>query len=301
MYLRPPKKLHLELTDKCNAKCPMCVRTDPNGLGETDAVVRTELTYEDILRIPYQFERVNYCGNYGDPLLAKDLIKILKHFEGADQLVHTNGSLRNEDFWKELATIRNVRVIFGIDGSNNVSHSKYRVNTSFEKILKNAKIFNDAGGHSVWQMILFKHNEDEVNEAQKLASEYGFKTFETLTSRRFFGKKEFTYEYKGDIIKLEPSGKLEESEIKTVECKAKELEEIYIDAQGHVHPCCYITKEKIKAPNLREMPFEDIIYDCYFDYVDSHKDCIETCKLTCGMKYRNKRIRTNVNADPSIF
>jgi MoaA/NifB/PqqE/SkfB family radical SAM enzyme len=276
----------------------MCVRTNPLGLGETAEVVRTELTYDDIQSLPNTFDRVNYCGNYGDPLLSKDLIKILRYFEGSDQLVHTNGSLRNEKFWKELAKIKNVRVIFGIDGSNTISHEKYRVNTSFEKILKNAKTFNDAGGHSVWQMILFKHNENEVEEAKLLASQYGFKTFETLTSRRFFGKKEFTYEYNGDIVTLQPSGALEEGEVNAVECKAQQLEEIYIDAQGYAHPCCYITKEKIKAPNIREVPFEDIIYDTYFDYVDANKNCIDTCKLTCGMKYRNKRIRSNV--DPNI-
>ena len=292
MYLRRPKKLHLELTDKCNAKCPMCVRTNPNGLGETDVVVRTELTYEDLKEFPKEWNHINYCGNYGDPLLAKDLLKILKHFEGSHQLIHTNGSLRNEEFWKELAQIKNLKVMFGIDGANTISHSKYRVNTSFEKILKNAKVFNSAGGHSIWQMILFEHNQNEVEDAKKIAKQYGFKRFETLKSRRFFEKESFTYSYKGDIIELRPSSNMEIGEEKPIVCKAKVDEEIYIDAQGYVWPCCYVTKEKLMAPNIRKVPFNELFYDSFFDFIDLNKNSFQSCRMTCGYQYRNQRIKT---------
>lgn len=289
MYLRTPKKLHLELTDMCNAKCPMCLRTNPNGLGESDLVSRSQLTIEDIRRIPYQFEQVNYCGNLGDPLLAKDLLPIVKHYEGAKQLIHTNGSLRNREFWIELAKIKNVIVIFGIDGSNSESHVRYRVNTSFDKILNNAKIFNNAGGKSTWQMIMFKHNELEVKEAKSLAKYYGFSNFETVTSRRFFGNPDFKYNYKNETYTLEPSGEVENSVYNGVHCKAKELEEIYIDSRGYVHPCPYITSENIKSPNIKSSSFDDIVYSVYFDEIDSIKESIATCRTVCGIKHRNKR------------
>ena len=41
--------------------------------------------------------------------------------------MHTNGSGRNKNWWKELALL-NVKVIFGIDGLED-THKLYRINT----------------------------------------------------------------------------------------------------------------------------------------------------------------------------
>ena len=52
--------------------------------------------------------------------------------------------------------------------------------TNFDKIIKNAKAFIDAGGFAKWHMLVFEHNEQtQVEEARQMAQHPGFKTFTT--------------------------------------------------------------------------------------------------------------------------
>ena len=77
------KQLHVELTDLCNARCPQCVRTDPETGEEQPWLVKTQLLYEDFVKILSpdaikDLTYVNFCGNYGEPLAARDLIPIVE-------------------------------------------------------------------------------------------------------------------------------------------------------------------------------------------------------------------------------
>ena len=53
----------------------------------------------------------------------------------------------------------------------------YRVNASYDKIIENARAFIDVGGRAEWRMIVFKHNQHQIEEAEELARKYGFKHF----------------------------------------------------------------------------------------------------------------------------
>ena len=43
--------------------------------------------------------------------------------------------------------------------------------------MQNAKTYISAGGVAEWKYIIFKHNEHQVNEAEKLANGMGFAKF----------------------------------------------------------------------------------------------------------------------------
>jgi sulfatase maturation enzyme AslB (radical SAM superfamily) len=99
--------------------------------------------------------------------------------------MNTNGSARQEDWWIELASVLGKGyVIFSIDGLEDTNHL-YRKGTNFERIIKNAKAFIDAGGRAVWEYIVFAHNEHQVEEARNLADELGFEKFQVKKSARF--------------------------------------------------------------------------------------------------------------------
>ena len=76
------KGLHLELTTRCNAMCPMCNR---NFKGKTrKELPDLELTLKDIKKILVsdflkQLELISICGVYGDPICNNDLKLILKY------------------------------------------------------------------------------------------------------------------------------------------------------------------------------------------------------------------------------
>lgn len=256
------KQLHIELTDLCNARCPQCIRTDFITGEEQPWLVKTQLFLEDFKKIvtPKDIKYltyINFCGNYGEPLAAQDLIPIVSYlYENNPNIsieVATNGSVRSEEWWWDLLAVVNkkkFKVIFGLDGINQEQHSLYRQNTSFNRIMENAEFFISNGGIADWQYLIFKHNEDSVEEARTIAKEKGFNWFRPVATERFWTGDTFNYMFKGKEYTLERSSIAPNkkqlmniknySDKKEIKCFAQAKQEAYIDCMGYITPCCYI-------------------------------------------------------------
>jgi len=182
------------MTERCNASCPMCAR-NING-GEVNPWLKdNELSIDNVRKIfPIDFiKQLNHmymCGNYGDPIVAKDCIDAFKYFRdnNPDMLLsmNTNGSARTKEWWQELAIILgdNSYVIFSLDGLED-TNMVYRKNTVWSKIIENVSAFIEAGGKAHWEFIVFKHNQHQIEDARKLAAIIGFKHFQVKKSARF--------------------------------------------------------------------------------------------------------------------
>ena len=187
--------VHLEMTEACNASCPMCAR-NLNG-GEVNPLLHgAELTIADIERIfPIEFlqqlKRIYMCGNYGDPAVAADTLEAFAYFRQHNAKLnlsmHTNGSMKKPEWWAELAEVigSNGYVIFGLDGLEDTNHL-YRQGTVWKKIMENAEAFIKAGGRARWDYIVFAHNEHQVEQARELSERMGFEKFNVKKSNRFF-------------------------------------------------------------------------------------------------------------------
>lgn len=188
------KQLQLETSSNCNAACPMCPREySPLFNKETDgrslslSKIKTLFDTSVISGLDSMF----MCGNYGDPAAAPDTIKIYNYFRevnpSIDLGMHSNGGLRSTKWWSELGAVLSRPsdyCYFSVDGLADTNHI-YRVNTKFDKIMKNATSFIQAGGQARWEYLVFAHNEHQVDEARALATEMGFVDFRTKISRRF--------------------------------------------------------------------------------------------------------------------
>jgi len=276
------KIVHLEITDRCNASCPMCAR-NKNGGEVNQWLPLTELTLKDIKKIfPISFikqlNKIYMCGNNGDPIIAKDTLEIFKYFRKYNKKLNlsmnTNGSARSLEWWKELAKIlgKNGYVVFGIDGLANTNHI-YRKGTDFYKIIKNAKAFISNGGIAHWDFIVFGHNEHQILAAETLSKEYGFKKFRIKKTGRFFSNQKMkrkgfreVLNKKGEVeYKIYPPlsplyqnkslekeeylikkyGSMEEYLNKTsITCKVKNDKSIFITADGNLFPCCWIANQQ---------------------------------------------------------
>lgn len=308
--------IHFEVTSKCQARCPMCPRRLQGGpmMPWVDLEEITLTQFKEWFPVSFikQLDKFYMCGNLGDPIIAKDTVPIFEYIRSLNPKVHlqmhTNGSARNKKFWKDLAYL-NVIVVFGLDGLED-THSKYRINTDFNRIIENAKTFINAGGEARWDMLVFQHNQHQTEECEKLAYELGFKEFQKKDSSRFKDGKYIVLDDAGKPIDtLYPTDrsvsfieKIEDakSEIKpTISCKAKNANEMYIGANGAVSPCCWIDlewlppvsneridyMEKIgKFPNLRTTSLEEIFNSDYFTQIENtwSSSCLETCKKQCG-------------------
>ncbi len=282
------RDVHFEITDKCNSGCPQCVRTNPETTQAWDYVSNKDCSLSQFKEIspPSLLKTIKFayfCGNYGDPLLARDLFEILKYcYETHPQIslkVHSNCSVRNQDWWRELALYtsnKRFSIVASIDGVTQQSQSVYRIRTDFNKIMGNLKSFIDAGGKAEWRFITFAHNEHEVPAAQELAKKMGFTHFRSYASNRFFGKNEFTYFQEGEEKKLYPSSSqnlkfqnmklVNTQELFTddpqkikIDCNAIQTKSLFIDYDGNILPCCHfgirVYTLKRGVPDVNQDPF----------------------------------------------
>ena len=268
-------QIEIELTTRCNASCPQCIRNDHGGktwptLPMVDIDLKT-LT-DSLTPIISQLDHIRLCGTYGDPCIYKNLIDLIVwiHQHSSCKItINTNASMHSPEWWINLAQHLNAqdKVYFGIDGLED-THHLHRKGTDFKKIIKNLRAFNQAGGHSVWSFIVFEHNQHQVDEAQTLSHELGCEHFAWKSTSRFVNK-----EHK--LVKESPvknrNGKIVywlrptvdpryinegynnfanlpnkygsfENYIKTttINCLAKHSEYVYISAEGYLLPCGFL-------------------------------------------------------------
>ena len=258
------KQVHLEITNNCQASCPMCAR-NINGGEVNPRLELTDWTLDEFKTImnPEVLNQIHgfyFCGNYGDPILNNDLIEMCRYATetnvNCQNIIHTNGGARNTKWWKELASVmpKHHRVVFALDGLSD-THSLYRIGTKFETVLENARAFIEAGGNAEWVFIRFKHNQHQVQEAEKIAKEVGFSEFTVKNSSRFLlearinvvnrkGENNHVIEPASDT----PMKFIDKQTIdnfhkiindSVIDCKVQKDKEIYIDAHRNMYPCCH--------------------------------------------------------------
>lgn len=293
--------LHLELSNHCNSFCPQCPRYDNFGRLKKE-INLNHLTEKNIKNIPVgrmkNLKNIVLCGSLGDPLMNQDIDNIINYFQNQEIRISTNASLRNEQWWKKLALHKNVTVTFCIDGIDAETHSRYRRNTSYEKIMKNAKTFISNNGRAEWQFIVFKHNQHQIDEAKILSEKMGFQEINFIYSDRFNynfndGNKWPVYvdnkiEYYLESPTLQHNLHKEVAETKDndfylksmvqeklpkIDCLWSKKNKIYVSANALVYPCCwmgYIEGE----PKWEKDVFKKCIKDRY-DLIDLGKQDLE--------------------------
>lgn len=186
----PVRDLHLEITSRCTLACPRCQRTsNPEEFGVNDiplATLRRSLTRAAFPEVAF----VNLCGNYGDPIYHRHFHAILRHLgaEGFRIRIETNGSYRPRAWWDTTATLlgRRDRVTFSIDGLEDTNRL-YRVNSRWPDILAAIEALRGRV-QLIWKLIVFRHNQHQVEAALAMAEKLGFDDFKLMRSNRFDGR-----------------------------------------------------------------------------------------------------------------
>lgn len=187
-------QLHIELTNACNAACPMCTRFHINS-----PLIRPDLEIDQITiekfkkyfppHIIKKCEVVLFCGVHGDPGMAKDLYEICQYISECSPgytsiRMNTNGGMRKPEFWSKMGSLFSKQrrdhwrwqITFSIDGLADTNHL-YRRNVEWDRVTANAQAFIDAGGFAEWDFLIFGHNEHQIDEAKELSKKMGFVNF----------------------------------------------------------------------------------------------------------------------------
>jgi hypothetical protein len=262
------REIHVELTTRCNARCPQCPRNLSGGV-VNPALPIAELALEDVrhmfpTELLRQLRKLYACGNYGDAMVAKDALPIFEHLRRESPTLElgmfTNGSGRGATFWADLAKVVTY-VRFSIDGLEDTNHL-YRRGTEWSRIMESALAFIGAGGRAEWDFIVFRHNEHQVDDARALAAKLGFKRFFVKRTSRFFsagtisGKevrsRDGQAEYRIDqpdnpgfrnpvALRLASDARsfADYQASTSIACKAVNHGRLYVTAEALVFPCCW--------------------------------------------------------------
>lgn len=263
------RHVHLEISSRCNAACPDCPR-NLFGVNIVDNYPQCDLRLDQIKRIfPGEFVRqldtILICGNYGDFVTARDGVECVEYFYQENPHIRvnisTNASAR-PDIWARLGRTP-AEIEFRIDGLRD-THHLYRVNTDWDTVLANAQSFIAAGGRATWHMIVFDHNQHQIDTCRIMSEELGFQRFEITheapgvrnrmpvfaadgqlryviggydsdTDFEYLRHHYFTRDHWLDAEYSVPAD--------TIQCKAignGRDHSIYIASNGEVYPCCWL-------------------------------------------------------------
>lgn len=310
------RTVHLEITQRCQAACPMCDRNE-NGGKDNKHLTNAELSLEDCQTIfkPDFIQQLNtmyMCGNLGDAIVARDTLPVFEYFRQNNQNIwlgmNTNAGAQNSEWWKELAKMygRKGAVIFSVDGLDDTNHL-YRQNVIWDKVEKNMRTFIEAGGRARWDFIVFGHNEHQVDEAKALADKWGVERFQLKKSARFFTAKSqpkdqhqaknrkgqnTTLIQKPKKVEHQNSALIKQDHLVKrhgsmdeyydhceIDCKVAKEKSIYISAEGLLMPCCWT------AARMYKWWQNDYRAEQVWDFIDmaNGKDGINVLKN--GIKY----------------
>lgn len=235
--MRSIKVLHLEPTDVCQLACPACARETDMTFNKRQqhhlTIAHIQNHFSD--RVLSKLNKMFMCGNYGDPAAGKYTLDIYHWFRKLNPNItlgmNTNGALQTTFYWHELGSILNLPqdyVVFSIDGLED-TNPVYRVNSNWSKLMSNVEAYIAAGGSAHWDMLVYKHNQHQVDECAKLAKDMGFKWFRAKVSKRnLHAKLEHPIGWQLPVKNNGP-----------IECHALKEKSMYIDAQGRLSPCCW--------------------------------------------------------------
>ena len=269
------KTIHLEITQKCQAACPMCDRNQ-NGGALNPHINLNELTLDDCKNIfkpdfIKQLKKMYMCGNLGDPIVADDTLEVFEYFRQHNPTMslsmNTNAGAQKPEWWKKLAKVfgNNGYVIFSVDGLEETNHL-YRQNVNWKMVEQSMRAFCDAGGKARWDYLIFEHNQHQVEQARKLSEEIGFESFVSKKTGRFITatsqKKEqhqsVNRKGKDTALLKKPEAKYQNKELSKYDslvdkygsmdnyydqapiiCKVAKENSLFITAEGLALPCCW--------------------------------------------------------------
>jgi MoaA/NifB/PqqE/SkfB family radical SAM enzyme len=195
-------KVTMDVSTYCNAGCPQCTRTDPNGLGKIDWMPLVQWSSDQFKKAikPEDFEyigQISFVGSYGDCIMNKDIFEIVKYCidHKCPVKIETNGSIRDEEWWWNFGVMGGelLQVRFDVDGIDQEMHSKYRRFTSLQKVLNNMLTFSQTKAKAATQTVVFKHNQDYLKEIEELCLQYGSLWHTKVISDRFYNTKTFEF------------------------------------------------------------------------------------------------------------
>ena len=286
------KHIHLEITNKCNSRCPGCARTHQ---GDTHPDLKP-LLMEWSLDHMKNFFKPNIINNkfftlggvVDEPLMNKNILSIVEYIleHDGEIEIYSNTGANTEKVWETLGNwsreTKRLHMKFSVDGLEHTNHL-YRVNVDWNKVIKNMTAYAKTKGDCEWQYHVFKHNESDIPEAKKLSDSLNIpitlrqnvrniKPWTSYIKKKVNGKiveQQFTVDPTDNKDLAHPETQkvadwkdtaevTEQEKARSITCKMLHEGEIFVDWSGRVFPCCWFASDYFfdHETHLKEVDIE---------------------------------------------
>ncbi len=175
-----PISLSFEPTTACNLKCPECpsgLRSFSRNTGNLKAdFFKTSIDQvsKDLIYLIFYFQ--------GEPYINPNFLDMVSYAneKGLYTITSTNGHFLNDANCKSTIESGLDRIIISIDGLTQKTYESYRIGGNLENVIKGTenlikwkKDLNSKTPHIIFQFLVVRHNENEIEDLYKLADQIG--------------------------------------------------------------------------------------------------------------------------------
>ncbi len=296
-----PFSISIEPTTSCNLRCPECPSglrsfTRPTGMLEKDTFERiiSEMR-SHLLYLTFYFQ--------GEPYLHKSFLEMVRYAKQNKiyTSTSTNGHYLTDSVAKDTVLSGLDRLIISIDGTTQETYKAYRVGGKLEKVLKGAanivkwkKRLNTAHPYVIFQFLVVKPNEHQIDEVYTLAKDIGVDAVILKTAQIY------DYEYGSPLIPTqEKYSRYRKNSDDTYALKNslenscwKLWHSCVFTWDGRVVPCCFDKDAQHILGNIHTQSFEEIWRSDPYKYfrtqlVHSRKniDICQNCSEGCTVNF----------------
>ena len=262
-----PFSVSIEPTTYCNLRCPECPSglrsfTRKTGMLQVDFFKKTiqELKNE-LVYLTFYFQ--------GEPYLNKDFLEMVSIAEENNiyTSTSTNAHYLNEANARKTVESGLDRLIISIDGTTQETYQQYRIGGKLEKvitgtknIIKWKKELNASKPHVIFQFLVVKPNEHQIDEVRQLAKEIGVDEVILKTAQVY------DYERGNPLIpeneqysryKKHEDGSYQIKNVLENSCW-KLWHACVITWDGKVVPCCFDKDAQYQLGDLQTQTFKNI-------------------------------------------
>ena len=262
-----PLSLSFEPTTSCNLRCPECPSglrsfTRPTGMLAPELLTRTIDELQDTLMYLLLYFQ-------GEPYLHPQFFEMVRY--AADRKIYTATSTNAHFLSSEQArkTVESGldRLIISIDGTTQETYQSYRIGGKLEKVIEGTrqmvewkKKLRSATPHLIFQFLVVRPNEHQIEEVQALARKLGVDEVRLKTAQIY------DYEEGSPLIptldqysryRQLPNGRWTVKNKLDNHCW-KMWHSAVITWDGKVVPCCFDKDAQHQMGSLQEKSFTEI-------------------------------------------
>jgi radical SAM protein with 4Fe4S-binding SPASM domain len=262
-----PMSITIEPTTACNLGCPEC----PSGLKQftrAEGNLKPDFYKKIIDEVQYHAFYLNFYFQ-GEPYINPNFLKMVQYANAKKIYTATSTNAHFLTPQKAEETVKSglSRLTISIDGTTQETYESYRKGGSLAKVLEGAKnivaakkALKSKTPYVIFQFLVVKPNEHQLEDAKKLAAELGVDEIRFKTAQ--------VYDYKNGnplIPTIEKYARYKKQTDGTYKLKNKMLNECWrmwsscvISWDGKIVPCCFDKDAKHQLGDLQTSTVKQI-------------------------------------------